>query len=235
MELAESPIDDLADVPYTYSSFNTTDHRWLDADEKRQVLAAYYACISYIDACIGVLIDALETSGRLDRTVICLWGDHGMHLGEHFLWRKFTLFEGSTRVPFLMVAPGVSREAAVCRRVVELVDMYPTLADLCDLPVPSGLDGISMKPLLQNPARPWKRAAFSCKTATQRSLRTERWRYTQWGGPDKAELYDHHGDPGEFNNLAGDPAYRDTVNRLRMLLETGPRAALPAGDPNHAL
>lgn len=227
MKLAESPADDLDDVPVSYSAFNTTDHRWLDESEKKQVLAAYFACISYIDACVGVLIDALEEAGRWDHTVICLWGDHGMHLGEHFLWRKFTLFEGSTRVPFLMVAPGVSMQAAVCTRVVELVDIYPTLADLCGLQAPSGLDGISMKPLLENPARPWKQAAFSCKSATQRSLRTERWRYTQWDGPDKAELYDHDNDPGEFNNLASDPDYRSVVSRLRTLLENDPRAAFP--------
>ncbi|MCP4262108.1 MAG: sulfatase, partial [Planctomycetes bacterium] len=201
MELAKSPANDLADVPFQYSSFNTTDDRWLDETEKKQVLSAYYACVSFIDACVGVILDALKESGRWENTVICLWGDHGMHLGEHFLWRKYTLFEGSTRVPFLIVAPGISKSGATCKRVVELVDIYPTLVDLCGLQIPGQLDGISMKPLLKDPGRPWKKAAFSSKSASNRSLRTERWRYTQWGGPQKAELYDHYNDPGEFENL----------------------------------
>jgi uncharacterized sulfatase len=223
---AQSPAHDLDDVPVQYSAFNTTDEQWLDEQEKKQVLAAYYACISYVDACVGLLIEALVESGRLDNTVICLWGDHGMHLGEHSLWRKFTLFEGSTRVPFLIVAPGVSPPGSICKRVVELVDIYPTLADLCGLPVPDGLDGISMKPLLQDPDRPWKQAAFSCKSATRRSLRTERWRYTQWDSPQQAELYDHETDPGEFTNLAKDPAYSDVVSELRRLLENDPKTEL---------
>ena len=225
--LPENPENDLADVPHEYSHFNTTDDRWLNDEEKREVIAAYYACISYVDTCVGILMDAIEESGREDETIICLWGDHGMHLGEHFLFRKYTLFENAARVPFIMVAPGVARRGSVCKRPVELVDIYPTLADLCGLGVPEGLDGISMKPLLEDPTRAWKKAAFTTRSKGQRSLRTERWRYTQWGSPDKAELYDHQGDPGEFTNLAADPEHAEVVAELRQLLNASWKAALP--------
>lgn len=226
--LPENPKNDLADVPFEYAHFNTTDDKWLNEDEKRQAIAAYYACISYIDTCVGILMDALKKSGREDDTIVCLWGDHGMHLGEHYLFRKYTLFENSTRVPFIIAAPGAARAGSICKRPVELIDIYPTLADLCGLGVPKGLEASSMKPLLENPTRPWKKAAFShCRRRDFRSLRTERWRYTEWGGPDKAELYDHDNDPGEFRNLANDPKRADTVAELSNLLHAGWKAALP--------
>jgi len=128
--LARNPPNGLDDVPFRYGKFNTTDELWTDADEKRQEIAAYYACISYIDTCVGIMLDALNSSGREQNTIVCLWGGHGMHLGEHGLWRKYTLFENAARVPFLIASPGVSKEGAVCKRPVELIDMYPTLADL---------------------------------------------------------------------------------------------------------
>jgi len=170
--VAKNPGNDLSDVPLKYSTSNTTDDKWLSKQEKQQVIAAYYACISYIDTCVGIITDALRQTGREGNTVICLWGDHGMHLGEHFLWRKFTLFENAARVPFMIVAPGAAQAGAVCNRPVELIDIYPTLADLCGLKVPEGLDGISMKPLLRAPERPWKKAAFTSQSAQNRSLRT---------------------------------------------------------------
>jgi len=223
--LPTSPPGDLDDVPGKYGVFNTTDDKWLGEAEKREVIAAYYACISYVDACVGVLMKALKDAGRENSTIVCLWGDHGMHLGEHFLWRKHTLFENAARVPFLIVAPDTARVGAVCRRPVELVDIYPTLADLCGLDAGKGLDGVSMKRLLRDPAGPWKRAAFTHRGPTNRTLRTERWRYTEWGSPDKAELYDHQTDGGEFRNLAGNPKHAKTLAELRKLMRAGPRAA----------
>jgi len=226
--LPTNPPNDLADVPHEYSTFNTTDDRWLNAAEKRQVIAAYYACISYIDACIGTIIGALKQAGREDNTVVCVWGDHGMHLGEHYLWRKYTLFENAARVPFVIAAPGTAKAGSVCNRLVELIDIYPTLADLCGFEIPGGLEGASVKPLLQNPARPWKKGAFTSQSPRNHSLRTERWRYTEWGGAENAELYDHENDPGEFNNLAKDPEHAAIVAELRGLLKAGFKAALPA-------
>ena len=178
-------------------------------------------------------MNALKQSGRENNTIVCLWGDHGMHLGEHFLWRKYTLFENAALVPFIIVAPGIAMAEAACNRLVELIDIYPTLADLCGLKVPEGLEGISIKPLLQNPQRPWKRAAFTSQSAGNRSVRTERWRYTEWGGPENAELYDHENDPGEFNNLARDPKYSAIVAELSRLLNAGWKAALPLKVPDN--
>lgn len=221
--LPKNPKNDLADVPHEYSTFNTTDDKWLSEPEKRHAIAAYYACISYIDTCVGIVMDALKQTGRENNTIICLWGDHGMHLGEHFLWRKYTLFENAARVPFIIIAPGAAKAGALCNRPVELIDIYPTLADLCGLKVPNGLDGISMKSLLRDPSRPWKRAAFTSQNAGNNSLRTQRWRYTEWGGPENAELYDHENDPGEFKNLAKDPEHSAIVAELSKLLNTSGR------------
>jgi len=225
--LPNNPPNDLDDVPHKYSAFNTTDDKWLNEKEKRRVIAAYYACISYIDACVGVITDALKQTGRQDNTIICLWGDHGMHLGEHFLWRKLTLFENAARVPFIIVAPGQAKSSVLCNRPVELIDVYPTLADLCGLKASERLEAVSMKPLLEDPARPWKKAAFTSQSSNNRSLRTKRWRYTEWGGPENAELYDHENDPGEFTNLARNPKYAATVAELSKLLNKGPKA-IPA-------
>ena len=221
--LPQNRANDLADVPHEYSTFNTTDDKWLSEPEKRQVIAAYYACISYVDTCVGIVMDTLKDTGRENSTIICLWGDHGMHLGEHFLWRKYTLFENAARVPFIIVAPGTAKAGSLCNRPVELIDIYPTLADLCGLKVPKGLDAISMKSLLRDPSRPWKRAAFTSQSARNHSLRTQRWRYTEWGGPENAELYDHENDPGEFKNLAKDPKQSAIAAELSRLLNTNRR------------
>jgi len=225
--LPKNPANDLDDVPHKYSSFNTTDDKWLSDPEKRQAIAAYYACISYIDTCVGIITDALKESGRRHNTIICLWGDHGMHLGEHFLWRKYTLFENAARVPFMIIAPGAAKAGAKCKRPVELLDIYPTLADLAGLGPPKGIDGISMKPLLKNPASPWKRGAFTSQGPKNHSIRTEKYRYTEWNGPENAELYDHEKDPGEFKNLAKKPKYAPIVADLTKLLNTPFKTAPP--------
>jgi uncharacterized sulfatase len=219
--LPENPKDDLADVPHEYSMFNTTDDRWLTEQEKREVLAAYYATISYVDACVGRLLEALKQAGRQEDTIVCLWGDHGMHMGEHGLFRKYTLFENAARVPFMIAAPGMARAGAVCHRPVELLDIYPTLADLCGFPIPDGLDGRSMRAVLTDPDRQWKRAAYTSQGPKNHSLRTQRWRYSEWGGPENAELYDHENDPHEFTNLAEDPKHAQTVKQLHRLLHEG--------------
>lgn len=229
IELAENPPDDLDDVPYRYGLRNTADHRWLDDDEEREVIAAYYACISYIDSCVDMLTQALTEAGLEDDTIIILWGDHGMHLGEHYLFRKSTLFEEAARVPLIVSVPNIAKSGTQCNRLVELIDLYPTLADLCNFEIPNGLEGISMKPLLIDPEREWKKGAFTAMGLSgQLSVRTDRWRYTEWNTPDMAELYDHQSDPHEFTNLAGKPEYAETVAELHTLLQGGWRAALPS-------
>ena len=229
MVLPDSPADDLADVPATFSPFNRADEVWLTEREKREVLAAYHACISYVDHCVGRVLDALDASGRAEDTIVCLWGDHGMHMGEHGLWRKATMFECATRVPFLFAGPRIRRRSAGCLQPAELIDIFPTLAELCRLPEPPGLEAVSMAPILADPGRSWKKAAFTYNRPDHLTLRTERFRYTENGSPERAELYDHRKDPGEHRNVADVPDYAETRTRLAALMRDGWKAALPAG------
>jgi uncharacterized sulfatase len=189
-------------------------------EEARQCKLAYYAAISYVDAQIGRVLGALDRLKLGDNTVVVFLSDHGYHLGEHGLWHKQSCFEESARVPLIICAPG-QPQGKVCKRTVELVDLYPTLADLAGLDVPANLAGASLRLLLNNPDADWSRPAF---TQVQRgdfpghSVRTERWRYTQWdGGTKGTELYDHDADPRELQNLAGDPGYAHVVAEMKKL------------------
>lgn len=231
IQLPEVPKDDREDLPEAARygkgwNEGVTDH------QAREVIRAYYACISFMDAQFGKVLAALEQAKALDNTVIIFWGDNGYHLTEHGLWRKGHLFEESCHVPLIVSAPGKKRGVG-SPRLVEFVDFCPTLCELCGLPLPEGLEGTSLVPLMNDPNRPWKKAAFT-QTGNPggqrfgRSLRTERWRYTEWGGDAaQAELYDHQTDPREHTNLAKDPKHADTVKELHELLARGWRAALP--------
>jgi uncharacterized sulfatase len=189
--------------------------------KRPEALAAYYACVSFMDAQVGVLVDTLDRLALWDRTVVVFLSDHGIQRGEHGLWRKNMLFEESARVPLIVAAPQVARPGTSSPGLVELVDVYPTVADLAGLPVRSPLDGASLRPLLADPAARVKDAAFTVSSRGRRlgrSVRTPRYRYTWWR-PDAAELYDHDGDPDEIRNLARDPGQRDTVARLKRVIE----------------
>lgn len=214
----------------------------LSEREVREFLASYYASVSFMDAQLGVLLDALDGMGLWERTVVVFFADNGYHLGDHGgLWHKNTLFEESARVPLIVWAPGRRGMGARSARLVELVDLYPTLTELCGLALPEGLEGTSFVPLLDEPGREWKRGALTMqgrgKERTEaardilfvgRSVRTERWRYTEWDeGRQGVELYDHESDPGELHNLAGNVKHRVQQQQLRELLRRGWRAALP--------
>ena len=187
-----------------------------------KVWQAYLACVSYVDAQVGRLLEALETYGLSDKTIVVFWGDHGWHLGEHGTWAKMTLFEWATRVPLLIAAPDRSQPSGI-ESLVELVDLYPTLCRLADLPIPKHVEGSDLVPLLSDPERPWKRAAFSHfprhDHSLGQSMRTDRYRYTEWvgldGGVKGRELYDHAADPLELVNLAASPASSGTVATAR--------------------
>jgi iduronate 2-sulfatase len=191
-------------------------------DQGRECKQAYYAAISFVDAQIGKLLDTLDRLKLWDDTVVVFWSDHGYHLGEHGLWMKQSLFEESARVPLIIIAPGAKGNGKPCPRTVEFVDLYPTLADLAGLTPPKNLEGASLKALLENPEAAWHRAAF---TQVQRSgfpgysVRTERWRYTEWDdGKQGAQLYDHDIDPHELHNLARDPMFAKVAEEMRVLV-----------------
>lgn len=191
-------------------------------EQARECKQAYYATISFVDAQIGRVLDALDRLKLRDNTVVVFWSDHGYHLGEHGLWMKQSCFEESARVPLIIAAPGKAA-GETCLRTVELVDLYPTLADLAGVAAPKNLEGASLRPLLENPQAEWKRPAY---TQVQRgafpghSVRTERWRYTEWDGGEKgAELYDHETDPQELKNLAVDPKFAATVAEMKALVK----------------
>jgi iduronate 2-sulfatase len=201
----------------------------------RQLIRGYFACASYTDAQIGRLLDEINRLGLTDRTVVVLWGDHGWQLGEHGLWCKHTNFEVATRSPLIFSAPNQSHQGARTEALAEFVDIYPTLCELCDLPIPERLEGISVVPVMEDPDRPWKKAAFSQYPRGQvmgYSMRTDRYRYTEWRGPEgeqvAIELYDHHEDPAENVNLASLSECESKVAELHKMLEDGWRAVLPA-------
>lgn len=215
--------------------------------EVRQYLTAYYACVTFVDAQVGVVLDALDRLRLRDRTVVVFFGDNGYHLGEHGgLWHKNSLYEESARIPLLVAAPGIRAAGKRSPRLVELVDLYPTLAELCGLTPPTNLEGTSFVPLLDDPKRPWKLGAFTLQGRgkerteaardiefTGTSVRTERWRYTEWdGGKEGVELYDERKDPRELKNLADDPMHAKTRAELQTLLRGGWRAALPPAHRN---
>ncbi len=202
------------------------------SDEKaRELIHGYYATVSFVDAQIGRVLEELDRLGLRDRTIVCLWGDHGWLLGEHGLWCKHTNFELATRSPLIVSAPGQANRGATTDALAELVDIYPTLVELCGLPIPDGLEGISLVPVMNAPDRPRKDAAFSQYPrgdAMGYSMRTDRYRYTEWAEPDKpaigVELYDHKTDARENVNLAGQPEHKELTEQLSKQLRAGPRS-----------
>ena len=193
--------------------------------------------VTMTDSYVGQLMQGLEELDLAESTIVVVTSDHGFHLNEYGgLWRKRSQFEESTRVPLIVRLPDGRGAGEVAAGFVELVDLYPTLADLCDLPDPAhALEGTSFVPLLENPARPWKSAAFSESKRRGyhgRTLRTEDYRYTEWvplsgSGPVLAELYDMTSDPMEFVNLANETAQAGRIMELSQRLDAGWRGALP--------
>ena len=174
--------------------------------ERREFQRAYYAGVTFMDAQVGKVLDALQQSPFANNTVVFLMSDHGYHLGERGWWNKSNLTELSCRTPLIAYAPGMKATGVSCSRLVEFIDVYPTLAELCHLQTSNRLEGRSFAPLLDDPLQEWKEAAFTQfrrGEAMGRSVRTVRWRYTEWNeGREGTELYDHTTDPGEYRNLA---------------------------------
>jgi uncharacterized sulfatase len=208
--------------------FTTPPHWDVGKQGQKEAIRAYYASISFLDANVGRILDALDRLRLADHTIVVFISDHGYHLGEKGQWMKQTLFERAARAPLILAGPGVAKGRSTSR-VVEFLDLYPTLAGLARLPAPSNLQGRSLAPLLEDPEAKWDHAAL---TQVRRgpatsaymgySIRAERWRYTEWdGGKAGVELYDERDDPGEAKNLAADPKFRSVVldmqRRLRRM------------------
>jgi len=221
------------------------DTSQLTPEKIQELRHGYYACVSYIDAQVGRLLNQLDSLNLTDKTVICLWGDHGFHLGEQGLWAKANNYELSTRAPLLFAMPGHPNPGTKVDALVEFVDIYPTLASVCGLPKPKGLEGVAMDSLFRNPEQEWKSAAFSQypreRTSSRHkghgeimgyAIRTDRYRYVEWrvwktGEVEARELYDLKEDPLEMTNLVTRSEKEPLVDDLSMLLAAGWKAALP--------
>jgi arylsulfatase A-like enzyme len=225
IQLPAEKQDDLDDVPTAArNGRGRGPNRYYDEIKKhgqaKHAVQGYLASIAYADALVGRLITALDKSDKANNTIVVLWSDHGWHLGEKQRWRKFTLWEESTRVPLIFVVPqGLSQKLprgtapANCARTVGLIDIYPTLIDLCGLKTRDDLSGRSLLPLLKNPEADWPHPALTTFWRGNHSVRDERWRYTRYEDGVE-ELYDHTADPNEWKNLASELAFVSVKKRL---------------------
>lgn len=230
IQLPKEPADDRSDIPPPALNNIIPPNFGLSEEDQKRAIRAYYASISFMDAQVGRVLDALDRLKLADNTIIVFCGDHGYSLANHGLWMKQNMFEEATRTPLIVVAPPAlmtKSKGGATSRLVEFIDIYPTLAELAKLPAQKILEGKSFKALLDNPKRAWKEGAYSQvmrnrdgKRFFGRSVRTERWRYTEWhNGKEGIELYDHKKDPHEFTNLANNPKYSNTVKQLKALLQ----------------
>lgn len=218
------PADDLEDIPKVIREYKANSRYGVTPELHKGLLEAYYASVSYMDAQVGRVLDAAEALGLLENTIVIFSSDHGYLLGHHHKFQKQHLFEESTRVPFILSVPWLSEtHGKATGEITELVDLYPTIAELAGLTPPAALQGKSMVSLLEDPSGGgnWnKELAFTISRSGGESIRTDDWRYIQWGfGSKGLELYDRKNDPEEFTNLAKDPKYADQLKQLKKRLE----------------
>ena len=249
MRLPYAPPGDRDDIPTAAFAHNCPVPNYrLEKPILLEATRAYYACVSFIDAQVGRLLDALDRLELANDTIVVFWSDHGYHLGEHNgVWQKRTLFEQSARAPLIIRALGQNGNGQPSPRIVEFVDIYPTLTSLANIAAPDNLAGRDLSPLLANPIAKWDGAAVTqvLRPADDRlktqvmgcSIRTDRWRYTEWADTNEGvELYDHHGDPMEFNNLAVKPdaQAQKVIDRLRPILRSRASGKIPQVPVNPA-
>ncbi len=216
---------DWDDIPKAGINYKTSLNMKMDIRRQKKAVGAYYACVAYLDAQVGKVLDALEQSGQADHTIVIFTSDHGYHLGEHDFWAKVSLRDESAMVPLIIRVPG--KQPAVCRSLVELIDLYPTTASLCGLEVPSRLQGEDISPVFDDPAQRVRDTAF-CVAPMRRGflLRDDEWAYIQYGedASQGVELFDMGADPHQYTNLASDPEHAGVVTHFQARLAQKLRA-----------
>ena len=225
--LPNNPLSDLEDLPGNFLDINDyavapTHADVLQHGKQRSLTHAYLAAISFVDHCVGIVLEALKSSPHADSTIIVLWSDHGFHLGEKQHWAKRTLWEESTRVPLLVAGPGI-QPGKPSPEPASLLDIYPTLVELCGLPKNPRLEGVSLVPQLKDPATHREEPAITSSYFGNHSIRTRDWRLIVYADGAR-ELYDHRNDPDEFRNLANDAAHQAIREQLAAWL---PKEATP--------
>ncbi|MDZ4684722.1 MAG: sulfatase [Planctomycetaceae bacterium] len=222
IQLPPHKAGDLADVPAGGIKMAKPDgdHRQiLESGRWKEAVQGYLAAISFCDAMIGRLMDGYDKSPHRDNTIVVFWCDHGWHLGEKEHWRKFALWEEATRSPVIWIAPGVTKPDTVCHQPVDHMSIYPTVCDLAGVPIPSHVQGPSLKPLLSSPDTKWPQPAITTFHQNNHGLRFPDWRYIRYADGGE-ELYDHKSDPYEWTNLANNPQYAAVKKDLAQYLPT---------------
>ncbi len=226
IDLPPLKLDDLDDLPqiarqaavaHFYAAEGGGHLNVMDHGEWRSLVRAYLACISYVDSCVGTVLDALEDSRYKDNTIVILWSDNGWGLGERFHWEKWGLWNDITNVPLIISTPETRTGGEICNAPVSLLDLYPTIIDMCGLPANKDLDGQSIMPLVEDPDRDWKRPAVTTMGDNNHSLQFRKWHYIHWSDGSE-ELYDKEKDKNEWYNLAGNPEYADLIKKLKKWL-----------------
>ena len=227
-----APVESLRNFPYMQRATGGNPDIFMKRQPTRQqvkeALAAYYACVSFVDDNVGMILDALEKEGLARNTIVVFLGDHGFHLGDHGCWSKYSMLEATRRVTLLVRVPGAAANGTACRQFVEFVDLVPTLGELVKLDLPKNLEGTSFVPLLSDTDRPWKKAVFMVDSDGGQVVRNCKYSYLELKkGSVRAALYDLEKDPWETINLAEDPAYAAARQEMADLLRAGWKAALP--------
>ena len=218
IKLPEKLAGDWDDIPAAGINYKTSKNMKMDLEQQRKAVGGYYASVSYMDAQVGKVMKALEESGVADRTIVIFTSDHGYHLGEHDFWAKVSLHDESARVPLIISVPG--KQPAVCDSLVELLDLFPTLANLCGFKAPVRLQGKDISRLLDNPNKTVRDAAFSVNGKGY-LLRTAEWAYMRYGanGKNGEELFDMVNDPKQYMNLVGKDKYQQQLESLRRAMD----------------
>jgi iduronate 2-sulfatase len=238
MPVVQGVKEDQADLPSPALGSYKKEQDKLTDELRRQCVQAYFASVTFMDAQVGRVLDALERLGLAENTIVVFTSDHGYHLGEHGLWQKMSVFEESARVPLIIAAPNTGVKGGVAKDPVGLIDLYPTLTELCGVKAPDNLQGQSLVSMLKDPSatgRGWAVTQVSRNRNKKQggrffgySLRTPRWRYTEWEqGRQGRELYDHDNDPRELKNLARKSDYAETVARMSKQLHKAVRQTFP--------